>query len=444
MRTFRNLNFSAGIEFHRLGLVSRISFLLLLFALAPNAYAEQASQDTLQLTIKDAETKFLANNLSLIIQRYNIEAANAYSLQASLFTNIDVQVEHNLNNKITGRALEAGAQGETMAQVGKLFRLAGKRNKQIALTVLNAQLSQQQLYDIIRALKYSLRSSFYQLYYLQQSEGVYKLEVENLSKTISLYQTQYENGNIAFKEVIRLRSFLLSLESERKDLRQAMYQAQSDLMVLIGDTTVRFIKAQVDTAKLSKASTTLLDFAGLLELAIKQRPDLAMAKTRLEYSKASLAFEKVQAVPDLRISGTWDKNGNLFPNYFGIQLASSIPAFNRNQGNIKASEYLIKSAKAQYDLTLLQAERDIMLALNQSLETERLYTAYSKDIPIQFQKLMTGINDSYLKRNISLLEFLDYYESYKNSIRHVNDIYSQRLVNFEQINYFIGTDVISY
>ena len=46
---------------------------------------------------------------------------------------------------------------------------------------------------------------------------------------------------------------------------------------------------------------------------------------------------------------------------------------------------------------------------------------------------------NYKQRNIGLLDFLDFYDSYKNNTLQVNAILYNRIQSFEDLNYYIGT-----
>ncbi len=39
-----------------------------------------------------------------------------------------------------------------------------------------------------------------------------------------------------------------------------------------------------------------------------------------------------------------------------------------------------------------------------------------------FEKLIAGVNENFKKRNISLLEFIDYYDSYKETCIQLHEI----------------------
>ena len=47
---------------------------------------------------------------------------------------------------------------------------------------------------------------------------------------------------------------------------------------------------------------------------------------------------------------------------------------------------------------------------------------------------------NYEKRNLTLLDFLDFYSSYKDNILSSNNIQFNRISAFEDINYYTGTE----
>ncbi|HZE84032.1 MAG TPA: TolC family protein, partial [Puia sp.] len=57
-----------------------------------------------------------------------------------------------------------------------------------------------------------------------------------------------------------------------------------------------------------------------------------------------------------------------------------------------------------------------------------------------FERLMHEVLINYQKRNLSLLDFLDFYDSYKQNILQSNSIRYNRVSAFEDINYYTGTN----
>ena len=71
--------------FRRLFRTNLLIPLFFLFVINSPAKAQGMPPDTLKLTIKQAEDRFLKNNLQVIIQRFNIDNASAQIITAKLF-----------------------------------------------------------------------------------------------------------------------------------------------------------------------------------------------------------------------------------------------------------------------------------------------------------------------------------------------------------------------
>ena len=124
------------------------------------AQAAAARTDTVAITLREAEERFLKNNLQLLAGRFNIDAAKAEVYQAGLWSNPNISIEQNAYNKFTRRYFDMTKTGNTEVQLQQLILLAGKRDKQIRLAEINSQIAENSFYDLLRALKFELRTEF--------------------------------------------------------------------------------------------------------------------------------------------------------------------------------------------------------------------------------------------------------------------------------------------
>src|SRR6201986_5462599 len=219
------------------------AFLLLLIgcmAAGATAFAQAPASDTLKLTVKQAEDQFIKNNLSLIIQRSNIDNASAQVITARLFQNPDFSFANGIH--ATG---VSNAFNEQSFSVSQLFSLAGKRNKNVQLAKIGVEQSRYQFFDLLRTLKFTLRNDFYTIYFQQQSAAVYNEEIGSLAKTLTVFKAQYAKGNMAQKEVLRIQSQLYSLQTEYNSLLSGIDTTQSELKLLIKSSPNTYIVPQV-------------------------------------------------------------------------------------------------------------------------------------------------------------------------------------------------------
>ena len=67
-------------------------------------------------------------------------------------------------------------------------------------------------------------------------------------------------------------------------------------------------------------------------------------------------------------------------------------------------------------------------------------TSVEKD----FDKLLSGLISNFSKRNINMVEFLDYYESYKNTRLQLYDIHQDVFLKMENVNAMAGRTIFGY
>jgi len=408
---------------------------------------QEVFKDSLKLSIRQADSIFILQNLSLLAEKCNINSAKAQILQAKLFTNITIAATQNVINteyQTNGgrKWFDVTDKGESSAQIQKLFRLAGKRNKQIQIAEFTSNREEQVYFDLLSTLKYSLRSDFYNLYYLRQIIAVYNREIASMHKLIDGYQSQFEKGFISKKELLRLRSALFSLENEKIGFTSQIISTQNDFNVMMHTSSIYYLP-QFDAGALMKLSPENLKLQALIDTAFVHRHDLKMAQSDLSINRANLAYQKSLAVPDLTLSAGWDKNGSFIHNYNYIGVQIDLPFFNRNQGNIKSarsnlenSQYKLKSAE---DIV----KSDVLGAYANAVETNQLYNKFDNTFMTDLDTLNQEMLKNFEKKNISLIEFLDYYDAYKENAVQLNTLLYNRINAFENLNFSVGKDIIT-
>jgi len=397
-------------------------------------------QDTLHSSLQDAENQFLQKNFLLLASKYEVSVSNAAIIQAKLYPNPSFSIEQGVYNQDTKKWFDLSSTGETALALQQIIILAGKRNKQIEIAKINSQISLFQFYDLVRTLRYELRSSFYGIYFLGDAIRVYDKEIESLKTLIDVYTSQYNKGNIAFKELARLQALQFSLQNERLDVVKQLTEKQSNLSLLTGDTLLRPV-APVMNSGFNDIDVSRLSYAELVDSAFVNRYDLRTASAQVQLNQSHLSFQKALRTPDLLLGANYDKAGNYVRNYNALSVAIDLPFWNRNQGSIKAAQFQIEASKQFQSQAELEVKNEISRAYKQLLETDRLYKTASAEFTSDYEKLLDGITKGYQNHTISLLEFIDYYETYKNSKLELNRLQSNRLDALENLNLATGTSI---
>ena len=402
--------------------------------------AQAASTDTLSLSINEMEGLFFKNSLQIIAQRYNINNAEAQIITAKLFQNPQFYVSNGLYNTDNSRFLDVSkVTGEQSAGLSQEFYTAGRRLKGIEVAKVGVQLAKYQFFDMIRSLKFSLRSNFYTVYFQQESAKVYNLEIKSLVDILDAYKTQYAKGNIAQKELLRVQSQLYSLQAELANLQVGIDTTQTRLKVLtrISPTTYILPRYKYDIA--GKETVTKIPYQQLLDSAYTNRFDLRYAQGVVNYNQLNLELQKALAVPDLTVSLSYDKFGSYIRNYNSIGIGLPLPIFNRNQGVIKQARIAIDQSNVVLTSSQQRVENDIAINYKIALKYENVYSTFEPGFRSNYTHLIQEVSKNYANRNISLLSFLDFYESYRINSILLNNIALSRVVSLEQLNLVTGT-----
>ncbi len=417
---------------------------IILFTGAASAQPFTLQKDTLYIALDSAESIFLNNNLLLLAQKYNVDAQKALIIQAKLLPNPNFSLSRGpiipLNDAQSNYPKSNFfSHAETAASISQLILLAGKRNKQVKIAEANANLAAYQFFDLIRTLKYTLRTDFFGIYYLQQSAKVYDNEINALQQVVTAFNQQNGKGYIAEKEVIRVKAQLYSLQSEYNDLINQINDIESELRLIVQLKNV-YIAPIVNDDKIVKLDPAAYPITTLIDSAYKSRTDLLIARENTNISKLNYAYQKALAVPDLTASFAYDRQGSYAQNFNSAGLAMDLPFFNRNQGNIKSAKILIDANAVSQKSVEATLEEQINRALLKAYDNNKLFKTIDPKFLNDFNRLQNEVLINYKKRNIGLLDFLDFYDSYKQNMLQINTIHANYANAFEDLNFYTGTN----
>lgn len=406
---------------------------------------ESNIRKTQNLTLKSAEDMFIANNLQILIQKWGIKSAEGSLKQAGLGINPNISFEQNIFNQYTHKVLDFTSTGNFGIQIQQLFRLAGKKDKEIELSKINVETQQIILTDLLRNLKNTLRTNLINLYYLRNETGFYDTLITSVKSALEAAQKNYDKHQLLLSELLRLKSLLLQLENEVVDIRNQINLIQNDLVVLFNDTSS--VKSDyvvvLDSIELKSFSLKNLKIKDLYQSAFENRTDIKISDNNRKYDELNLSLQQATAYPDLNLGLLYSKAGSYIPDYFAVTMSIDLPIFNRNQGNIESAASNIEADKINKQLLMKQIEHDVSTYYNKAVLYENLYNEFESNILDKYKQLVESMNSNYENRNITIIEFSDFYESYKNSMIQLNQIQLQRASAYESLNFVTGKTIFN-
>jgi cobalt-zinc-cadmium efflux system outer membrane protein len=409
---------------------------------AQNGDESQLKADTLNVGIDSAENIFVRQNLQLLAQRYNVDAQDALIMQAKLWPNPNLSVNTIVYNTQTKSFFPFGyPNGELSGGISQLILLARKRGISIDIAKANTELAKYQLYDLLRTLKYTLRTDFFNIYYLQQTSRVYDEEITALQKVVKAYDQQAGKGYIARSEVVQVKAQLYSLQSEYNDLINQINDTESELKLVLQVNHSVYVVPDVDTNSVKALDPAKYALAALIDSADANRTDLKIAKENTEINKLQYNYQKALAVPDLTLSLGYDQQGSFVNNLTSLGASIDLPFLNRNQGNIKSAKAMIGFATVTQKSTELTVQENVYRALQKAYANNKLAQNIDPAFSGEFEELSKAELDNYEKRNISLLQFQSFYDAYKSNVVQVNTILFNRVSAFEDLNFYTATNL---
>lgn len=402
-----------------------------------------AQESPLQLSLKDAEKMFLERNLSLIAERYNIDKAQAQVTQERLFDNPVISLEQNVYNRLNGKYFDVGKEGEATAEIEQVINLAGQRNKRVRLEKVNKEIAEHQFEEVLRTLRSELNKTFVEICFSTRSIGIYDKEIESLSLLMKAFREQQNKGNISLLESSRLESLLLSLRKEKNEQENNLVNLRGELNLLLSLPAGQDIDLLLDDDILKQVDTAAVPFADMDNM-LSVRPDLKMAHSSVTAAKANLKLQRSMAAPEFSIKGMYDRAGNFINNYFAVGVSVSVPIFNRNQGNIKSAKIDIMQNGKEEEYAIEKARMELYAAYSQLQKAVELYRSSNDELEHNFGRLIEGVNENFRKRNISMLEFIDYYQSYKETCLQLYELKKDVFLAMENLNTIVGQTVFNY
>lgn len=387
--------------------------------------------DTLHVSLEQAEQLFLQKNLLLLSQRYQADAAKANEIQQKLYNNPVISAELAAYGD-NHRWFDIGNKGQKTFGIDQVISLAAKRNKRVLLAREQTTQANFAFYELLRSLKYELRQNFYIVAYAEELIAQYNEQMRQLQQIINAYDVQAAKGNVPLKDAVRLKGEYIQLSADRNAVVMDAITARQTLQLLM-DTT-----AFVSPNKISLESKPLPDLAILTSIARQNRSDLQIQQSQLKQEQLNYNYQRALATPDLTVGAGYDQNGSYVSNLYSVRAAIDLPLFNRNQGNIKAAKAQIKSAELALDYKQNEVDREVAGSVARLAEAEKEYKASEQSFNKDFPEMNRSMIENFNKGNISLLEFVDFFENYNVAIRQLNQLHKQRRLAWEYLEYTLG------
>jgi len=392
-----------------------------------------------QMSLLECENAFQQNNLQLLAEQYSINMADADILQAKIWELPQMSGYINGYNPQDRRFLDAGrAKG---FEVTQLIYMGGKKKNEIAFAKSNKELAQLQFSQLLVELRTQLHTNYYNLYYE-------KLKLENTNKQLGYmndllkaYKVQSAKGNVSLKDEVRLQSIVIQLNNDKVNINKNLLEFEQNLKVLTGITENIEPEISEEEAKLVLTAQPFGDNDELKRKALENNADYLFILKLIDNSKLYAQWQKSLNVPDLNVGAEYDQASGTFNNEINLKVGIPIPLWKSNKGNVEKANYAIKQNQKNAEFQKLNLETKVQSAFQiWKTQYDQLAEIKSTDLS-NLDLVYDGMLKNFRNGNISLIEFTDFMESYRQTALQIYDMKNDLMESAIQLNQLVQTKI---
>jgi len=409
----------------------------MLFCIAAGGLRAQ-SADTLllRLTLADAKSQLLKENLELTAAQYDILNAEAEVIQAGLWNNPNFV--WNADMYSMERNEYFNYRNQKLIQLEHMVPFTGRHRKARKVAEVDLERVKVEYANAIREMLYNFTTTFYELHAVYRSSQIYSEAALVYDQSIAAAEKQLETGLIAGSEVIRLKSERLALNTDRVNNSVALQNLEAEVRMLLNLKP----NVMIEPVVLDTAQAPIINVADLTADAANNRQDYEYRLASIEYEKRNLTLQKALAFQDVKMGyQPHDKGSNYVRPYQGLVVEVSLPLFNRNQGEIQKAKNSIRQAEIQ----VLQKENEIMNEVVSAYQTYTLLKEavdlYTSEFFQQIDELNKNANENYTRKTISILEYIDLQRIYLQTSFDFINLQKDYFNSKAQLNYVTAKEI---
>ena len=354
------------------------------------------------ITISDAVSIFLQQNLQLVAARYDIDTAEAEKLTAKLRPNPEISVAFTdipldfRRNFVKPHTFDYN--------ISQTLELGGKRQKRIDAANADSEVAKAQFQTVVWQMTNDLKKKFYAVLLAESLLNLARENQKTFAEIVTHTTEVFQSGEISGLDLQRLEIEKFKFDTDLANSERDYELALRDLRVALGgDYRAMDIEAAGAIDYYQQYDFSLSD---LRTKALAARPDLKAAQLSERSADAAIQLQDAQKIPDITV-GAGVEQVPAEGNTYNVGVSIPIPVSNRNQG--ERAKALIQKQKAQNDQLLItnQVLSDVDKALVAFEIQKRRVELYRTGVLKKVTDIQTLTEFSLKAGESSTLELLD-------------------------------------
>jgi cobalt-zinc-cadmium efflux system outer membrane protein len=366
-----------------------ITFFLMIIFVAP-AYP---------MTVEEAVQRALMYNPDLQALRLEENIANGQLEKARLILTNNPTIEGNISKKDRPEDESGDAFTNYGFKLSQEFEVAGQRSSRIAVAENEIYRVKAEITDKKRILISGVKDAFAKVLALKKKNGLAREIVQLKEELLDCTNIKFQAGDISGLDVnlaeVELSKAKRNLLQSEREYREALLALQG----LLGSSPDMSLALEGD---LPSNAPVLPDRKALKELAFSLRPDARSTEYELEKTKAALTLVKKEVIPNVTLSGFYDRDE--LRNAVGLEISIPFPIFDRKQAQKKEAYARNEGAKIKSYGLQKTIEREVEQAFSDLAAAIEELTLFRTEIIVKAAENLNLLNQAFKEGKVGFFE----------------------------------------
>lgn len=335
-------------------------------------------------------------------------------------------------SKFSGDYLDNQAQFDM--GFGYTFEIGKKRQHRLQAARDVTAATRSTVADNERQLVFNVSQQFVATLLAQSTIDFTQQDLDSFQKTVDLSELRYKAGAMSEGDMLKIKLQMLQFQNDVFAAKLAKVQALASLRQFLGFESV---PDNYDVEGELEYQAVRAGVDDLKALALRTRPDLRAAQQSVTAARSAELLAEANRKRDLGVTFNYShvaatNTGALF---FNVQL----PFFDRNQGEIARTRYVITQSQELASETSQQVLTDVVDAYAALRTSEQIVQLYQGGYVDQAKKSRDISEYAYKRGAASLLDYLDSERTYRANQLAYRQALATYMTTLEQMRQAVGT-----
>jgi outer membrane protein, heavy metal efflux system len=410
--------------------------LCLVIAILPGAPLIQAQDSDIpaQLILDDAIRLAISRNPLLAAARNEIQALEGDRIAAGKRPNpaFSLQLEDYPIRAHPGPFFSAQ---EITTRIDYEIERGGRRRLRTEAAGQALEAQQLAYRDQVRLMRLEVERAFYRTLLAKSNLETSKLILEQAEQMISLNRVRFQQGDISALDMNRIEVEKLKFQDDVLQADLELRNARSALLALLHapdlaqDADV-IGTLPVNSQKPEPGLPPRIPLGEMIQLALKQRPDLAAALQEKKRTDTETMLQRAVRAPNITVGGGYKRSGP--DNSFVLGITVPLKFFDRNEGGIIRAD----AEQMRTSNVVAALQTNIRLEVQQAhnaveINRQRVDSIRSQQLR-KAEEVSRVTLESYNFGGATLIDYIDAQRTYRDAMRILNQaLFDERVSLYE-------------